>query len=61
MKLVIADTYYNRFKDQIDAIIPDKNNLIIDPEEKFIKAHMNELYFFLTDAQEQAIMEKGLL
>lgn len=61
MKLVIADTYYDRFKDQIDKLIPNKDNLIIDPEDKFTKSRMKEHYFLLTDAQELVLREGGLL
>lgn len=62
MKLIVQESFYNRYKDEFSNIIPNEEDLIIHDDERFATNKITtECYFILTDWQVRDLQERGLL
>lgn len=62
MKLVVQETFYNRYKDELLRMIPNEEDIIIYDDDRFATNNITtERYFILTDWQIRDLQERGLL
>ena len=62
MKLVVQESFYNRYKDELLRMIPNEEDIIIHDDERFATNKITtDCYFILTDWQVRDLRKRSLL